>query len=158
VFGVFRTRHKRNSFCHRSFEFFKSNKSPYFHDYLGLLPFPDACSKTAKATSPLIFMTTWGFCPSLAPAPKPQKQQVPSISCLLGAFCSSNMKNSFCYHISEFFKSNKSPYFHGYLGLLPFPDACFKTAKATSPLIFMPTWGFCRSRTLAASGMTPYGQ
>jgi len=101
-----------------------------------------AASNSSKATSPLIFMATWGFCPSLAPASKPQKQQVPSISCLLGAFCSSNMKNSFCYHISEFFKSNKSPYFHGYLGLLPFPSTCFKTAKATSSLDFMPTWGF----------------
>ena len=117
-----------------------------------------AASNSSKATSPLIFMATWGFCPSLAPASKPQKQQVPSISCLLGAFCSSNMKNSFCYHISEFFKSNKSLRFLGYLGLLPFPDACSKTAKATSSLNFMPTWGFCRSRTLAASGMTSYGQ
>ena len=127
LLGAFRTSHRKNSFCYRIFEFIKSNKFPCFRGYLGLLPFPGDCVKTAKATSSLVFVATWGFCSPETSAPKPKKQQVPLFSCLLGAFHTSHRKNSFCYRIFKFIKSNKYPCFYGYLGLLTFRNVCSKT-------------------------------
>ena len=112
----------------------KSNKYLRFRGYLGLFALltgrilaVTASSNSSKATSTPVFMATWGFCPSAASAPKPKKQQVPPFSCLLGAFRTSHRKNSFCYRIFEFIKSNKFPHFHAYLGLLTFRGVCSKT-------------------------------
>ena len=51
-------------------------------------------------------------------------------------------KNSSCHRISEFLKSNKSPRFHGNLGLLPLRSAGSESSKATSMSVFLYTWGF----------------
>ena len=51
-------------------------------------------------------------------------------------------ENSFSHRISEFLKSNKSPRFHGNLGLFALQDVCAESAKATSMSVFLYTWGF----------------
>jgi len=99
-------------------------------------------SNSSKATSPRDFVATWGFCHSATLWQKAQKQQVCPFSYVLGAFCPSHKKNSFCHRISEFLKSNKYPCFRGDLGLLPLRDVSAKSEKATSLSIFLYTWGF----------------
>ena len=130
-------------------EVIKSPKYPCFHGYLGLLPLRNVSAKSEKATSLSIFLYTWGFSSFSqeefvlsSHLRTPQKQQVPLISWLLGAFTTPR-------RCGRERKSNKYPFFPIYLGLFVLLTrgirsviASTNSSKATSLSISLCTWGF----------------